>query len=115
AVVTGGGRGLGRAFAHAIAAAGGAVAVVARSQDQLAETVAAITATGGHALSFTADVTDQQAVFQTVKAIEQQLGTVDLLVNNAGIVSPLGPLWEIDPDEWWRNVEIYLRSVFLCT
>ena len=114
ALVTGGGRGLGRAFAHALAVAGAAVAVTARSSDQLTETVAAITANGGRALAISADATDRQAVAQLMQMVEQQLGGVDLLVNNAGIVSPLGPLWEIDPDEWWRTMEVNVRSALLC-
>jgi NAD(P)-dependent dehydrogenase (short-subunit alcohol dehydrogenase family) len=100
AIITGGGRGLGRTFAHALADAGAAVAVTARSADQLAETVASITANGGRALAVPADVSDRQAVEQLVDSVRQQLGAVDLLVNNAGIGGPLGPLWEVDPDDW---------------
>jgi NAD(P)-dependent dehydrogenase (short-subunit alcohol dehydrogenase family) len=115
AIVTGGGRGIGRATAQALAAAGASVAVVARSTNQLAETVALIEASGGRAIAFTADVTQREAIEQMAHEVEQQLGSVDLLVNNAGIVSPLGPFWEIDPDEWWRSMEINLRSMLLCT
>jgi NAD(P)-dependent dehydrogenase (short-subunit alcohol dehydrogenase family) len=115
ALVTGGGRGLGRAFACALAAAGAAVGVTARSADQLAETVAEIEASGGTATAVAADVTDRAAVTQVVYRVTERLGPIDLLVNNAGIVSPLGPLWEADPDEWWRSVEINLRSALLCS
>jgi NAD(P)-dependent dehydrogenase (short-subunit alcohol dehydrogenase family) len=115
ALVTGGGRGLGRAFADALASAGATVAISARSIDQLAETTAMIRAKGGRALAITADVADGQAVAQMVSAVEQELGPVDLLVNNAGVGGPLGPLWEVDPDEWWRNIEVNLRSVLLCS
>ena len=115
AIITGGGRGLGRAFAIALAGVGVAVAVVARSAEQVAETVAQITTAGGRAIGLSADVSDRQAVAQMVSTVEQQLGPVDLLLNNAGIVSPLGPLWETDPDEWWRSVEINVRSVLLCS
>src|SRR5689334_15102316 len=115
ALVTGGGRGLGRVYAQALAAAGASVAVVARSDDQLAETVKTITQSGGKAIAIAADVTDRQAVEQMTHTVEQQLGAVDLLINNAGILSPLGPLWETDPDEWWRNLEINVRGVLLCS
>jgi NAD(P)-dependent dehydrogenase (short-subunit alcohol dehydrogenase family) len=115
ALVTGGGRGLGRAFAHALADAGAAVAISARSADQLAETAASITANGGRALALPADVSDRQAVAQLVNTVEAQLGPVDLLINNAGVGGPLGPIWEVDPDDWWRNIEINLRSVLLCS
>ena len=97
AVVTGGGRGLGRAIALRLAAAGAHVAIVARSADQLAETVAQIQLAGGHAQAFVADVTDQHAVQEMALAVERALGPVSLLVNNAGIAGPAGPLWENDP------------------
>ena len=115
AIVTGGGRGIGRAMALALAKAGAAVAVVARSSDQLAETVALIEEAGGRAIAVTADVTDPQAAELMAKEVEQQLGPVDLLVNNAGAPPPVGPLWENDPDEWWRCIEVNLRGPFLCS
>ena len=113
-LVTGGGRGLGHAIALRLAAAGAHVAIVARSADQLAETVAQIQLAGGHAQAFVADVTDQDAVEEITKAAERALGPISLLVNNAGIGGPVGPLWENDPLEWWRCVEINLRGTFLC-
>jgi len=115
ALVTGGGRGIGRSCAHMLAKAGMLVAVVARSAEQVRETVAQITAAGGQALAVTADVTDRQAVAEVVRTVEQQLGAVDLLINNAGISTPLGPLWEVDSDEWWRSIEINIRSILLCS
>jgi NAD(P)-dependent dehydrogenase (short-subunit alcohol dehydrogenase family) len=115
AVVTGGGRGLGRVFALALAQAGAAVAVAARTVSQLEETVRQIEQSGGRALAVPADASDRQAVEQMVHTVEQQLGPVDLLVNNAGIGGPLGPFWELDPEEWWLNVEINLRSVLQCS
>lgn len=114
ALITGGGRGIGRVHAHALAKAGMLVAVVARSTDQVVETAEQITAAGGQALALTADVTDRQAVAAAVRTVEQQLGAVNLLINNAGISTPLGPLWEVDPDEWWRSMEINVRSMVLC-
>ena len=115
AIVTGGGRGIGRAMAQALARVGAAVAVVARSGDQLAKTVALIEGEGGRAVALPADVTDQHAVERAVAETERQLGPVDLLVNNAGGGGQVGPLWEVEPDEWWRCVEVNLRGPFLCT
>jgi NAD(P)-dependent dehydrogenase (short-subunit alcohol dehydrogenase family) len=114
AIVTGGGRGLGRAFAQALAKAGAAVAAIARSEDQLRETVQLIKGAGGHAIALTADVTDQQAVERVVAETERQLGPVDLLVNNAGRWQLLGEVWELDPEQWWREIEVNLRGPFLC-
>ncbi|HYT90024.1 MAG TPA: SDR family oxidoreductase [Gemmataceae bacterium] len=115
ALVTGGGRGIGQAIARSLAQAGAAVAVLARSPEQLAETVAGITATGSRALACVADVTDRVAVEAAVAAVERPLGPVDLLVNNAGSGGPIGPLADSDPDEWWRCVEVNLRGPLLCS
>jgi NAD(P)-dependent dehydrogenase (short-subunit alcohol dehydrogenase family) len=114
AMITGGGRGLGRSIAQALAEAGATVALAARTTEQLAETIALVEQQGGRALAFPVDVTDQEAVQRMVAEVEQQLGAVDLLINNAGIVTPLGPIWEVDPDEWWRALDINLRGSFLC-
>jgi len=115
AIVTGGGRGIGRAMALALAKAGAAVAVVARTEEQLAETVALIEQEGGRAIAVTADVTDPQAVERMAREVEQQLGPVDLLVNNAGHPGEVGATWEVDPDQWWRCIDVNLRGPFLCT
>jgi NAD(P)-dependent dehydrogenase (short-subunit alcohol dehydrogenase family) len=114
ALVTGGGRGIGRAMARALAAAGAAVAVSARSADQLAETVAEITDAGGQVTALPVDVSDPGAVVQMVGEAEQRLGPLDLLVNNAAVGGHVGPIWEADPEEWWRCLEINLRGPFLC-
>ncbi len=115
AIVTGGGRGFGREIACALAKEGVKVAVVARSADQLAETVSLIQNEGGHAIAVIADVTDSSAVFAMVAQVERELGAVDILVNNAGRLTSIAPVWESDPDEWWRDVEVNIRSVFLCS
>ncbi len=115
AVVTGGGRGLGRAFAEALAGAGATVALAARSAAQLAEVVAAIGRAGGHALAIPTDIADAGAVERMVATVEQQLGPVDLLINNAAITTPVGPVCEVDADAWWRCMEANLRGPFLCS
>jgi NAD(P)-dependent dehydrogenase (short-subunit alcohol dehydrogenase family) len=112
AVVTGGGRGLGRAFAQALAAAG--CAVVARSAAELAETVTLVERSGGQARAFPADVTDAGAVSNALADIEQSVGPVDLLVNNAGILGPLGPFAQSPIEDWWRTIEVNLRGQILC-
>jgi NAD(P)-dependent dehydrogenase (short-subunit alcohol dehydrogenase family) len=114
ALVTGGGRGLGRAIAEALAAAGAAVAVLARSADELAGTVAHIEAHEGWAIPLPVDVTDRTAVEQTVATVEKTLGPIDLLVNNAGVAEPIGAFWELDPEDWWRILEVNLRGPALC-
>jgi NAD(P)-dependent dehydrogenase (short-subunit alcohol dehydrogenase family) len=114
AIVTGGGRGIGRALALSLAAAGAAVCVAARSRDQINETAAMINAQGGMELAVVGDVTDRSSVEQMVADAERRFGPVDLLVNNAGIAGPVGPLWEVDPHDWWRCVEVNLEGPFLC-
>lgn len=113
-LITGGGRGLGRAFALALAQTGAQVAVTARSESELAHTAALIEQAGGRALALPADVTDQHAVARVVAAVERQLGPIEVLINNAGRFQALGPVAQVDPDDWWREVEINLRGPFLC-
>ncbi len=88
ALVTGASSGLGAHFARTIAAQGAAVAVAARRAERLQALVADIEASGGRAMAVSLDVTDSQQVTQAFDDIEAQLGTVDLLVNNAGVAAP---------------------------
>jgi NAD(P)-dependent dehydrogenase (short-subunit alcohol dehydrogenase family) len=115
ALVTGAGRGIGRAIAEALAAAGASVGVMARSTDQIAETVSHITSTGSRGLAVTGDVSNRRDVERAVAETEQQLGPLTLLVNNAGITGPFAPIWDADPDEWWRTQEVHLRGAFFCS
>jgi NAD(P)-dependent dehydrogenase (short-subunit alcohol dehydrogenase family) len=99
ALVTGSGRGIGRAIAQAVAGAGASVVVTARSADEVRETVALIERGGGTALGQTADVTDSASVSGLVDAAIARFGQIDLLVNNAGVGGPFGPLSDVDIDE----------------
>ena len=113
ALVTGGGRGIGRTLARALAGTGKAVALVARSGDELDETVELVHQDGGTAAAARADVTDAAGLAAAVTGLQDRLGPVDLLVNNAGVVGPIGPLWEDDPDAWWAAMDVNLRGVVL--
>ncbi|MQA01565.1 MAG: SDR family NAD(P)-dependent oxidoreductase [Streptosporangiales bacterium] len=111
ALVTGASRGIGRAIAESLAAAGMRVALLARDPARLAEVAAACDPSGERVHWAAADATDVGAVHEFVAAVEERFGRIDLLVNNAGqIESAERPLWEIDPDEWWRVVEVNLRG-----
>jgi NAD(P)-dependent dehydrogenase (short-subunit alcohol dehydrogenase family) len=114
-IVTGAGRGLGRAISVALAQAGAAVGVVARSEAQIAETAGAVKQAGGEPLAVIADVSDPAAVERAARQVEAALGPVDLLVNNAATPGPLGPMWEADADDWWHSFEVNLRGPFLCS
>jgi NAD(P)-dependent dehydrogenase (short-subunit alcohol dehydrogenase family) len=115
ALVTGAGRGIGRMVAEALADAGAAVGLVARSGHELADAVQLIKAAGGTAEAAIADVTDPAAMAAAVAYLQRQLGPIDLLVNNAGISGPIGPLWEVDPDAWWATIDVNLRGILLST
>ncbi|MEO8392647.1 MAG: SDR family oxidoreductase [Chloroflexota bacterium] len=115
AIVTGGGRGIGRVTAQTLAGAGALVALVARSQAEIDESAALIRQSGGRALAICADVTDPVAVEAMARQVERELGAVDLLVNNAGMVGTPGPTWEADIDEWRRVIDVNLNGPFLCT
>ena len=110
AVVTGGGRGIGAAIAQALAAEGMAVAVTARSADQLADVVSAIESRGGTAIAVVADVAEPAQVQAALAEVVDRLGPIDLLVNNAG----RGPerfcvLWEeADMTDWWQVLAVNL-------
>ena len=115
AIVTGAGRGLGRATALALAQAGASVGLAARSEEQVMETAGAIKRAGGEALAVVADVSDAACVERLVRQVEHALGPADLLVNNAGTMGPLGPIWEVDAGDWWHAFEVNLRGPYLCS
>ena len=115
AIVTGGGRGLGREMALTLASANARVAVVARSEPELQESLDLLHKAGRQAISIRADVTDSRVVENMVQQVERELGPVDILVNNAGIFGTPGPIWEADPEEWRHVFDVNLYGVFLCT
>ena len=115
ALVTGGGRGIGRVLALTLAGAGAAVGLIARSHDQLAESLQLIEAAGGVAAAASADLSDPEAAVTAVEKLRHELGPVDMLVNNAGIGGPVGQAWDVQEEDWWRTVEVNLRSVTLCS
>ncbi len=115
ALVTGGSRGIGRAVALRLAADGHAVAVNYAANVAAADEVAeAITANGGTAMVVQADVGDTDAVSAMFKDVEERLGRVEVLVNNAGITRD-DLLLRMGPDAWDQVIETNLRSVYLCS
>jgi NAD(P)-dependent dehydrogenase (short-subunit alcohol dehydrogenase family) len=105
AIVTGGGRGFGQAIAKQLASQGAAVTVTSRTPEQLEETKSAIEAAGGRALAVGADVNSQADWQRVVSDTEAKLGPVTLLVANAALSDPAGPLYEIDPDVWQKTLD----------
>ena len=115
AIVTGGGRGIGRAIARRFAAEGAAVLVAARTESEVRTVVAEIEQSGGRAAFVTGDVSQEADCAHIVAAAEAQLGGVSVLVNNAGDYGPVKPIEEITPAEWDRVVAVHLRGAFLLT
>jgi 2-hydroxycyclohexanecarboxyl-CoA dehydrogenase len=109
AIVTGGGRGIGRAIAAALASDGHSVGVGDLLTDAAAETVAEIERAGGRALSLALDVTDSSSVHKAVRLTEETLGPLGILVNNAGW-DELHPFLETDEPFWDRVVDINFKG-----
>jgi NAD(P)-dependent dehydrogenase (short-subunit alcohol dehydrogenase family) len=114
ALVTGGSRGLGRAMAIALGDAGFEVVVAATSRRDLDETRERLEERGVVAFGVTLDVRDRAAVGEVVRQIESRAGAVGVLVNNAGSLRAVGPLWQVDPDDWLADVETSLVGAFNC-
>ena len=113
-IVTGAARGLGRAFALGLAGAGMSVAITDQRGDELSETLKLLETSGGKGVAVAADVSDPAEIPGLIRSVEQKLGAVDLLVNNAALAGPAGPTWESDSEAWWRCQEVNLRGPFLC-
>jgi 2-hydroxycyclohexanecarboxyl-CoA dehydrogenase len=111
ALVTGGGRGIGRAIALRLAADGLAVAVAARSRDQVDDTARAA---GTRALALMLDVTDAASIAAAVERTTRELGPVDVLVNNAGVAES-APFVKTEPDFWDRHFAVNVRGPYLLT
>ncbi len=114
AIVTGGGRGIGREIALLFAGEGAKVTVSARSRDQIARVVKEIAGGGGEALGVIADVSVEGDVRRMVEETTEKFGRIDVLVNNAGIVEP-GPLASVDSERWRRVIEVNLIGTFYCS
>ena len=115
ALVTGGGRGIGRAIALALAREGAQVGLVARTRGELEETAAAIRGLGGKAWVGVADMARPEQVQATVDGLLEDWGGVDVLVNNAGVQGPIGLTHEVPVEEWIQTVQVNLTGCFLCS
>ena len=114
-VVTGAGKGIGRAIAERFAGAGASVVVNDLESSRVDDVVASITAAGGTAVGGPADVSDSAQVEALFDTAVEAFGTVDVLVNNAGMVSPMLHFFEAD-EAWWRRIiDVNLTGHFLCS
>ncbi len=112
ALITGGGTGIGRAIALALAEAGADIALAARRVDKLEQTADEITKLGRRAIALPLDLTDPAAIAPCVEAAERQLAPLDILINNSGVS---GAAWAADLslEEWTRVIDTNLRGAFL--
>jgi NAD(P)-dependent dehydrogenase (short-subunit alcohol dehydrogenase family) len=114
ALVTGGGRGLGRAVALALAEQGVAVAVGARSTHEVDAVAGELHEAGRVAISLPLDVADQASIDAATRRVADELGPVDFLVNNAGVVWPLGKLLTVSAEDWEQSFDINLFGAVRC-
>lgn len=113
-LVTGAGRGIGRAIAITFAQAGACVAVNDINPESCAKTADEISASGGQAMACQADVANKLAVQSMLIDIEDRWGRVDILINNAG-VEPHQPIVQLDEWDWNRTIDVNLKGAFLCS
>jgi meso-butanediol dehydrogenase/(S,S)-butanediol dehydrogenase/diacetyl reductase len=113
AIVTGGGRGIGRAIARRFAAEGAAVVVTARSENEIQDVAAEIEKTGARVASVAADVSREADCEKIVREARRIFGAIHILVNNAGVLGPVRPIEKVDPREWDRVIAVNLRGPFL--
>lgn len=114
-VVTGAGRGVGKAIALEAAAHGASVACLARSSDEIQATADEIEQSGGTAIAVTTDICDATATEHAAQTVQDRLGPADVLINNAGSFYGLGPVHTVDPQVWWQDIAINLQGTFLAS
>jgi 3-oxoacyl-[acyl-carrier protein] reductase len=114
ALITGAGRGIGRAIALTFAQHGARIAVTGRTQESRERVAAEIVASGGEARPFKLDVTQDNGVVEAVAEVLSAWGRIDILVNNAGIIQYDTPVWATTVEEWDAAMAVNLRGMFLC-
>lgn len=113
AVVTGAGRGIGRAIALAYAREGAKLALAARSESELQEVVGAVSELGAEAIAVPTDVTSKEDMERLARRAAERFGRIDVLVNNAGMSGPIGPLQGNDIADWVNTINVNLTGTFL--
>jgi NAD(P)-dependent dehydrogenase (short-subunit alcohol dehydrogenase family) len=115
AIVTGGGRGIGRAIARRFAAEGASVVIASRTEAQLASVAKEIEDAGGPVAFVAGDVSNEKDAERILRVAREKFGHVNILVNNAGIYGPVKPIEEISVAEWDGVIATHLRGAFLMT
>lgn len=114
ALITGAGRGIGRAIALAYAQEGANLALAARTHHELEQTAQEAQLLGATTGIVPADISDSAQVEDLVRQTVAQFGTIDILVNNAGMTEPVGPLQETDVAAWTQTIQVNLIGTYLC-
>ncbi|MDY6796169.1 MAG: 3-oxoacyl-ACP reductase family protein [Actinomycetota bacterium] len=114
AAVSGSGRGIGKAMALALARAGADVAVFSRTEEQFSQTAREIESLGRHALGLRVDVTAREDVERMVRAVLEEYGRLDVLVNNAGVNPSYTQAERVEEEHWDTIMDINLKGAFLC-
>ena len=114
ALITGGGRGIGREIALRYAAEGAAISICGTTETALQSVAVELTASGARAIATTADVADESSVESLVSRTLAEFGRIDILVNNAGIIGPTAPVFQVKTGEWQRTLDVNLTGAFLC-
>ena len=113
ALITGGGRGIGQAIAHAYAAEGAKLALAARTDAELQETAASIRDQyDADVITIIVDVTDRAQVENAVAQTLDRYGVIEVMVNNAGNTGQIGPLWTLDPDRWANTIAVHVLGTY---
>jgi len=114
AIITGAGRGIGKAMALAYAREGAKLALAARTRAQLAQTAQEVEACGAETCLIAMDVTEAAQVEQMVRLALERFATIDILVNNAGVAGPIAPLQESDMADWIHTLQVNIVGTYLC-
>ncbi len=114
-LVTGAGRGIGRAVAMAYAREGARLALCARTADELAKTVGEIRDLKAECEGWHCDVSSEENAAELIARVKQKFGRVHVLVNNAGVMTRARPAWELEVAKWDYTIAVNLRGVFLVT
>ena len=114
-LVTGGGRGIGRAVAMACAREGGRLALCARTAEELERTVGEIRSMKAECEGWPCDVSSEEAVNELIAKVKQKFGRIDVLINNAGVMTRARAAWELEVSKWDYTLAVNLRGVFLVT
>lgn len=113
-IVTGGGRGIGKAISKKFAEEGSFVVLAARSSSEMDETLVEIEKNGGHGISIKTDISKINDVTRLVDKVVKEYSKIDILVNNAGVIKPIGPIHMVNTQEWEDHIKTNLFGIFYC-